>query len=92
MREIGSIHEGDRRVPLFAGKLWLHPNRPGNREIMRPAKAHSLTLAEGIAVYPGATYPRLPLLGLRALVQNRLKLTIDEDRVFLRTRRKWWFS
>ena len=34
------------------------------------------------AVYPddGSNYPRLPLLGLRAIIKNHLKLVIDGKR------------
>jgi hypothetical protein len=41
-----------------------------------------LTLEEGIAIYPsdGSKYPRLPLLGLRAIIKNKLKLVIDGKR------------
>jgi hypothetical protein len=41
-----------------------------------------LALEEGIAIYPddGSNYPRLPLLGLRAIIKNNLKLVIDGKR------------
>lgn len=46
-------------------------------------EGHRLTLPEGIAVFPpnhpGIT--RLPLVGLRAVVRNRLKVSIDGDEV-----------
>jgi len=36
----------------------------------------------GIAIYPddGSNYPRLPLLGLRAIIKKNLKLVIDGKR------------
>lgn len=46
-------------------------------------EGHRLKLPDGIAIFPqghpGIT--RLPLVGLRAIVQNRLKLSIDGDEV-----------
>lgn len=46
-------------------------------------EGHRLRLLDGIAVFPrghpGIT--RLPLVGLRALVQNRLRVLIDGDEV-----------
>lgn len=46
-------------------------------------EGHRLRLPDGIAVFPkghpGIT--RLPLVGLRALVQNRLKVLIEGDEV-----------
>ena len=41
-----------------------------------------LRLAKGVIVYPadGSNHPRLPLLGLRAIMDNNLKLTIDGKR------------
>ena len=50
-------------------------------------RAVRLSLTGGISVYPGGEFPRLPLLGLRALTMNELRLTFDGDgrRVTLRT-------
>jgi hypothetical protein len=81
-------------VPLYGADLWIHPNRPGERDRFTDARPFRLTLAQGIAVYPADTpgEPRLPLLGLRALVKNNLHLTIDgkNRRVGLRTARRFW--
>jgi hypothetical protein len=73
----GQVAINDRIVPLLAAHLWIHPNAPGlsdpsEREPFR------LGLEEGIAVYPSnvPNPARLPLLGLRAIVQNHLTLTI----------------
>jgi hypothetical protein len=81
-------------VPLLAAHVWIHPNRPGQRDRFTDAPPFRLDLARGIAVYPLDTAggPRLPLLGLRALVENDLHLTIDgkNRRVALRTARRFW--
>jgi hypothetical protein len=43
----------------------------------------TLTLREGMAVYPPQNpfAPRLPTLGVRALVRNKVRLVIDGDDV-----------
>jgi hypothetical protein len=45
----------------------------------------------GIAIYPDEAAPRLPVLGLRALTDNRLYLAIDTDRRLLSLlTMDWW--
>jgi hypothetical protein len=82
------------RIPLLAANVWLHPNQSGQRDRFADTLPFRLDLSPGIAVYPPGTpgEPRLPLLGLRGLVQNDLHLTIDgkNRRVALRTARRFW--
>jgi hypothetical protein len=93
LRTLNAITERGRHLPLRAADVWIHPNRPGTRESsgLRP---YRLNLTQGIAVYPedGSNFPRLPLLGLRGLTDNKLDLRIDGYRreVSLRTARRWW--
>ena len=94
LRELqrGQIRVGDVRLLLVPANVWIHPNRPGTREAAsRPP--FKLEVKEGIAVYPPeVTNPaRLPILGLRAIVRNGLKLVIDGKRcaVTLKTA-GWW--
>jgi hypothetical protein len=91
---LGSLREGGRRVPLRAAHLWIHPNRRGKRDEFTNEPPVRLEFARGIAVYPddGSNFPRLPLLGLRALAENALHLTIDGRKrsVSLRTAGAWW--
>lgn len=94
LRRLGYITVGQRRIPLLEADTWLHRNVPGQ---LAPAEGlpFALFLKEGIAVYPddSAHFPRLPLLGLRAIIDNRLHLAVSGWRrsVTLRTRRRWWF-
>jgi hypothetical protein len=73
----GQVRVGGSLVPLHAATVWIHPNRSGS---VRPSgqPPFSLKLEEGVAVYPAdVTNPaRLPILGLRGIVTNRLRLTI----------------
>jgi hypothetical protein len=70
----GQVSIGGRIVPLLAANVWIHPNTK--------AKPFKLELQEGVAVYPTdiPNPARLPIPGLRGLVRNRLRLTIDGDR------------
>ncbi len=79
IRRHGQVHIGNQTVPLLAANVWLHRNKPGERDTFAKGKPISLELPEGIIVYPGGVpnVARLPTLGLRALVSNRLHLTID---------------
>jgi hypothetical protein len=88
------IRERGQRIPVHAAALWLHANVPGSRRL-RGSEPFLLNLERGIAVYPAGDplAPRLPLLGLRALTDNRLITTIDGARrhVTIRTAGWWWW-
>jgi hypothetical protein len=77
----GQVFIGARRIPLLAANVWIHRNRPGRRDDLL-SDAFKLELAGGIAVYPRGTpsVARLPTLGLRSLVTNRLRLAVDGAR------------
>ena len=83
----GTVFVGTQKIPLRAGNVWIHPNKPGDRELSGEPP-FCLALEEGIGVYPkGMQNPaRLPMLGLRGLTRNNLKLLIDGEsrRVTLR--------
>src|SRR5262249_16957916 len=74
---LGKIRETERTPSFCAAYIWIHCNRAGSRELS-DRKPFPLHLPEGIAVYPsdGSNYPRLPLLGLRAILNSELKLVI----------------
>lgn len=74
---LGEILVNRQEVPLVSADLWVHRNRPGLSELL--PKPFLLKLPQGIALYPEGTpgAPRLPLLGLRGIVTQRLRLTID---------------
>ena len=65
-------------LPLLAGSVWIHQNRPGTKDLVE-GRAIELQMPEGLIVYPeNAPNPaRLPILGLRALVRNRLTIVIN---------------
>jgi hypothetical protein len=68
------------KAPFHRAKVWIHPNEPGQRDKLAGLPPFPLELREGIAVHLGTDSPRLPLLGLRALMQNGLLLMMDSKR------------
>jgi hypothetical protein len=82
-----------RDIPLRAAKIWVHPNEPRHRERLADRPPHLVTAGRGIGVYPpGDEFPRLPILGLRAIAENRLVLDVSGPRreATLRTPARWW--
>lgn len=81
LESLGDILVNQRLVPLKRASLWIHRNRAGSDELL--SDPFLLDVTQGIAVYPERTSgaPRLPLLGLRALVRNGLRVTIDGSRM-----------
>jgi hypothetical protein len=91
LASLGRAREGGRYVPLHAANVWLHPNLPGARDVFSGRPPFLMRLDRGVAVYPSQhKYPRLPLLGLRALVRNRLHLAVDPERCVAHLRTPDW--
>lgn len=92
MPMVGSVRERGRYLPLYAAHLFLNPNVPGLTDRAEEGQPFRITLPRGITVYPEGDYPRLPLIGLRTLLQGRLRLRIDADRrsVSLTAPPHWW--
>lgn len=79
LKEIGRTTLNNRAVFLSRADLALHRNRTGRRDELAGTAATQLNLAEGIVIHGpnDPLSPRILLLGLRALVRNRLKVSID---------------
>jgi hypothetical protein len=79
LKQIGSSKIGKYTAPQYEASVFIHRNTPGTHAIRG---AFRLELEGGIAVIaddsPAA--PRLPLFGLRAVLDNDLKLMIDGSR------------
>jgi hypothetical protein len=81
---LGDVLINRNRVPRLAADVWLHRNRKGQRGAFRPVAPFRVELRDGVAVYPlDAPFPvpRLPILGMRAIDENRLRLVIDGERL-----------
>jgi hypothetical protein len=81
---LGTLRESTRTATLRFANVWMHCNRPGQSDL-REREPFLLHLEEGVAVYPydGSNYPRLPLLGLRAIIKIDLKLVLDGKRRYV---------
>jgi hypothetical protein len=87
----GAIIVAKKEIPLYFAAVWIHPNRPGYRDEFADQSPYRLELREGIAVYPASSeFPRLPLIGLRALGRNKLHLVMDPERKVVHLRTPDW--
>jgi len=86
------MRDRGQSVPLHAANIWVYPNARNSREILKDQAPFILNALRGIAVYRG-DFPRIPILGLRAIVENKLVLKVDGARreATLRTSHKWWW-
>jgi hypothetical protein len=83
-----------RRIPIRAANLWIHRNRRAERDTLAGTEPFLLELDRGIGVTGEADgFPRLPLLGARALRQVHAQLLIDcwKCQVSLTTPRRFRF-
>jgi hypothetical protein len=77
LRVIGRTRENEERLPQLQTDVFLHRNEPGTIE--RAERGILLRMDQGISLMP-ERLARLPILGLRALVWNDLKLVMDGKR------------
>ena len=80
--KIGSARLEGIKSTLHGAGLWLHSD----------AEPYELSAFEGIAVLDG-DWPRLPILGLRALTNSKLQTFIygDTKQLVIRTPPKWYW-
>ena len=89
----GRVRQQGRHFPLRAAHLWMHSNLPGHWDRLAERPPHRIDVPEGIVVYPAdSNFPRLPLVGLWAIVRNKLDLTVKGRRgmVSLSSPPGWW--
>lgn len=84
LRLIGRSKVNEQKLPLFQSDVFLHRNVPGS--IQRAEGGMLLRMDQGITVMPEL---RLPLLGLRALVRNELRLIVDGKRRQVTLKKGW---
>ncbi len=89
----GDIAIDGKVVTRRTATVWLYPNLPGRHDPSRGRPPFRLSLRNGIAVYgrdaipPG---PRLPLLGLPALIENDLDFWLDPERCHVTVQPRNW--
>lgn len=90
---LGTMREREQRILRRHANLWVHANVPGSTA--RQKQKPFLLVVDGIAVYPDDQLrsPPLPLLGLKCITRNRLRMMLDGNRrrLSLYTRPRWWW-
>jgi hypothetical protein len=77
------------KLPLRTAELVLHRNVPTTKTI--GGDHYDLSIPQGIVVHPKTTaYPRMPILGLRALVNSRLRVVIDGRKLVVSADTGWF--
>jgi hypothetical protein len=90
---LGNAEINGQLVNRHDATVWLHPNVPGQREIASGKPPCRLRMESGIAVYPRdavASGPRLPLLGMAALLNNDLDLWLDPEMRQIAVQTRTW--
>ena len=82
---IGHARLNKQLVELKGISVAIFPNTSGKRDVAQERSAYLLKLPEGVAVHRTSDplAPRLPLLGMRALVKNRIRTIIDGSRLMV---------
>jgi hypothetical protein len=90
---LGDIEINGQAVTRRRASVWLYPNIPGRQDVASGTPPLQLQMVGGIAVYrhdavpPG---PRLPLLGLPALLNNDLDWWLDPERRHITVQTRTW--
>jgi hypothetical protein len=90
---LGDIEINGKVVTCRRATVWLYPNVPGSLEAAGGARPLKLTMPRGIAVYAQndvSAGPRLPLLGLPALLNNDLDLWLDPEQRQISVQQRGW--
>lgn len=84
LSKLGAILVNQQEVPLCSADVLIHRNRPSTKELL-PNPFH-MHLQGGISVFPkgDSNAPRLPLLGIRGIMQNGLQLVVQDMAVTLK--------
>ena len=88
LKRIGELEIGHQQVVQYAADVRVHRNVPG-RAALR-GDSYPLEMPQGISVFEDGDAPRLPLIGLRAIVANKLTLVVDGDRRQATLKTKGW--
>ena len=90
---LGEITIEGKAVTCRDATIWLYPNIPCRQDAADRRPPFRLDLSKGIAVYPPDAVPpgpRLPLLGLPAVLENDLDLWLDPERWHVTVQPRTW--
>ena len=88
LKRIGVLEVGHQQVVQYAADVRVHHNVPG-RATLR-GDSYPLEMPQGISVFEENDAPRLPLIGLRTIVANKLRLLVDGNRRQVTLKTKGW--
>ncbi len=88
LKRIGELEVGHPRVVQYAADVRVHQNVPGRAALQ--GNSYPLDMPQGISVFEEGDAPRLPLIGLRTIVANKLRLLRDGDRRQVTLKTKGW--
>jgi hypothetical protein len=89
LKQVVEFEIGHQQVVQYAAEVRVHRNVSGRAALK--GDSYPLEMPQGISVFPDGDAPRLPLIGLRTIVANKLTLVIDGDRREVTLKRKGWF-
>jgi hypothetical protein len=93
LQPLREIEVNGQPVWLRRAAVWLHPNIPARLDAAGGRPPFRLEMTKGIAVHspdadpPG---PRLPLMGLPALLDNDFDFWLDPDRRYVTVQPRSW--
>ncbi|HZW33497.1 MAG TPA: hypothetical protein VFF52_22450 [Isosphaeraceae bacterium] len=93
LADLGVIKIEGQPVACREATVWLYPNSPGRPEVASSRPPSRLEMRKGIVVHtrdavpPG---PRLPLLGLPALLDYDLDWWLDPERRHITVQTRTW--
>jgi hypothetical protein len=88
LKRIGELEIDRVRVVQHAADVRMHRNVSGKAELT--GESYPLEMPQGISVLPDEQAPRLPLIGLRAIIANKLRLLIDGERRQVTLKTGWF--
>ena len=90
LNRLGDVRHGRQRLPRYDANLWLYRITRGTHIRLESEQPHHLETPLGITVYPANNdnFPRLPLLGTRALLASELHLVINGETKWASLRRE----
>ncbi len=90
-KQTGESKVGTEIIPQFKVDVRLHKNLPGRHDLT--GSTYSLEMDQGISIIPDElrAAPRLPLLGMRSIVNNNLTLLIDGKHRQVTLKTRGWF-
>jgi hypothetical protein len=90
LKQIGESKVRTETIPQYKADVRIHRNRPGRHELT--GASFPLKMDQGISMVPDDSHvaQRLPLLGLRSILHNNLRLLIDGERRQVTLKTGWF--